>query len=311
MNYMTNKIVAIQGDIPSKLNPETDTSIFLANEIQNKRYKIFYYEPKNLSIINSKVVAKGYFVTINYNKKKFFKILKKKTLELVKCKFILIRQNPPFNLEYISTTYILDSIKTKVKIINDPTSIRNISEKLYSSRYQKYMPNTIFTQNINEIKAFFKKNKKVILKPIHGYSGNDIHLLTRFKSNLVKRFIKKNGHIMCQKFLPKINKGDKRVFVINGKLCGVISRIPKKGSFLSNMSKGAKVINTKLTKVEKQISNLIAKDLKKENIFFAGIDLIDQKLNGDINVTSPTGIKTYYDLSGKNLAKTFWKELKA
>jgi glutathione synthase len=308
---MTNKIVAIQGDIPSKLNPETDTSIFLANEIQNKRYKIFYYEPKNLSIINSKVVAKGYFVTINYNEKKFFKVLKKKTLELVKCKFILIRQNPPFNLEYISTTYILDSIKTKVKIINDPTSIRNISEKLYSSRYQKYMPNTLFTQNINEIKAFFKKNKKVILKPIHGYSGNDIHLLTRFKSNLVKRFIKKNGHIMCQKFLPKINKGDKRVFVINGKLCGVISRIPKKGSFLSNMSKGAKVVNTKLTKVEKQISNLIAKDLKKENIFFAGIDLIDQKLNGDINVTSPTGIKTYYDLSGKNLAKTFWKELKA
>ena len=311
MNYMTNKIVAIQGDIPSKLNPETDTSIFLANEIQNKRYKIFYYEPKNLSIINSKVVAKGYFVNINYNEKKFFKVLKKKTLELVKCKFILIRQNPPFNLEYISTTYILDSIKTKVKIINDPTSIRNISEKLYSSRYQKYMPSTIFTQNINEIKAFFKKNKKVILKPIHGYSGNDIHLLTRFKSNLVKRFIKKNGHIMCQKFLPKINKGDKRVFVINGKLCGVISRIPKKGSFLSNMSKGAKVVNTKLTKVEKQISNLIAKDLKKENIFFAGIDLIDQKLNGDINVTSPTGIKTYYDLSGKNLAKTFWKELGA
>ena len=308
---MTNKIIAIQGDSPSKLNAETDTSIFLANEIQNKGYKIFYYEPKNLSIINSKVVAKGYFVTINYNKKKFLKILQKKTLELVKCKFILIRQNPPFNLEYISTTYILDSIKTKVKIINDPTSIRNISEKLYSSRYQKYMPNTIFTQNINEIKAFFKKNKKVILKPIHGYSGNDIHLLTRFKSNLVKRFIKKNGHIMCQKFLPKINKGDKRVFVINGKLCGVISRIPKKGSFLSNMSKGAKVINTKLTKVEKQISNLIAKDLKKENIFFAGIDLIDQKLNGDINVTSPTGIKTYYDLSGKNLAKTFWKELKA
>ena len=311
MNYMTNKIVAIQGDSPSKLNAETDTSIFLANEIQNKSYKIFYYEPKNLSIINSKVVAKGYFVTINYDKKKFFKVLKKKTLELVKCKFILIRQNPPFNLEYISTTYILDSIKTKVKIINDPTSIRNISEKLYSSRYQKYMPNTLFTQNINEIKAFFKKNKKVILKPIHGYSGNDIHLLTRFKLNLIKRFVKKNGHIMCQKFLPKINKGDKRVFVINGKLCGVISRIPKKGSFLSNMSKGAKVVNTKLTKVEKQISNLIAKDLKKENIFFAGIDLIDQKLNGDINVTSPPGIKTYYDLSGKNLAKTFWKELKA
>ena len=239
MNYMTNKIVAIQGDIPSKLNPETDTSIFLANEIQNKRYKIFYYEPKNLSIINSKVVAKGYFIAINYNKKKFYKILKKKTLELVKCKFILIRQNPPFNLEYISTTYILDSIKNKIKIINDPTSIRSISEKLYSSRYQKYMPNTIFTQNINEIKAFFKKNKKVILKPIHSFSGNDIHLLKRFHLKFIKKFIKKHDHIMCQKYLPKIVNGDKRVFIINGKVYGAISRVPKKGSYLSNLSKGA------------------------------------------------------------------------
>jgi len=310
MNYMINKIVAVQGNHPSTLNPNTDTSIFLANEIQKKKYEIFYYEPKDLSIINSKVIAKGYFIKFNYNQKKFFKILKKKSINLLKCKFILIRQNPPFNLEYVSTTYILDTIKTKVKIINDPTSIRNISEKLYSSKYQKYMPTTIFTKNVAEIKTFFIKNKKVILKPIHGYGGNDIHLLTRFKSNLVNRFIKKHGHIMCQKFLPKISNGDKRVFVINGKVCGVISRVPKKGSFLSNMSKGANVINTKLTKVEKQISNLIAKDLKKENIFFAGIDLIDQKLNGDINVTSPTGIKTYYDISGKNLAKTFWKELK-
>ena len=308
---MTSKIVALQGNHPSTLNPEVDTSIFLANEIQKKRYEIFYYEPKDLSIINSKVIAKGYFVKFNYNQKKFFKILKKKSLDLLKCKFILIRQNPPFNLEYIATTYILDLIKAKVKIINDPSSIRNVSEKLYSSKYQKYMPTTIFTKNMGEIKTFFSKNKKVILKPIHGYGGNDIYLLTRFKSNLIKRFIRKQGHIMCQKFLPKISNGDKRVFVINGRVCGVISRVPKKGSFLSNMGKGAKVINTKLTKVEKQISNLIAKDLKKENIFFAGIDLIDQKLNGDINVTSPTGIKTYYDLSGKNLAKTFWKELKA
>jgi glutathione synthase len=116
---------------------------------------------------------------------------------------------------------------------------------------------------------------------------------------------------MCQKFLPKINKGDKRVFIINGKIFGAISRVPKKGSFLSNLSKGAKPINTKLTMTEKKISKLIAQDLKKDNIFFAGIDFIDQKLNGDINVTSPTGLKTLYDLSKINLAKTFWKELKA
>ena len=308
---MTNRIVAVQGNNPSRLNPATDTSVFLAHEIQNKNYKIFYYDPKDLSVVNSKVIATGFFIEFNYQSKKFFKILKKQKLELTKCKFILIRQDPPFNLEYISATYILDTIKNKVKILNNPTSIRNISEKLYSVKFQKYMPSTIFTQNISEIRNFFKKNKKVILKPIHSYSGNDIHLLTSFNLKLIQKFIKKHNHIMCQKFLPRISKGDKRVFLINGKVCGAISRVPKKGSFLSNMSKGAKPINIKLTKIENKVSKLIAKDLKKENIFFAGIDFIDQKLNGDINVTSPTGLKSLYDLSGINLAKTFWSELKA
>ena len=306
-----NKIIAIQGNHPSRLNPKTDTSVFLANEIQQKNYDIFYYSPKDLSVINSKVFAKGFFIDINYKKKKFFKIIKNQKLNLAKCKCILIRQDPPFNLEYISTTYILDTIKTKVKIINDPSSIRNVSEKLYSVKYKKFMPPSIFSQNLNEIRKFFKIHKNVILKPINGYSGNDIHLLKKFNSMLIQKFIKKHGHIMCQKFLPKISKGDKRVFLIDGKVVGAISRVPKKGSFLSNMSKGAKPVSAKLTKLEKKVSLLVAKDLKKQNIFFAGIDFIDQKLNGDINVTSPTGLKTLYDLSKINLAKTFWRELKA
>ena len=283
----------------------------MANEIQNKNYKLFYFTPKNLSIINKKVVAKGSFVKFSYTNKNFYKIIKNQKLDLIKCKFILIRQDPPFNLEYISTTFILENIKNKVKIINDPTSIRNISEKLYSAKFLKFMPPTIFTQNISEIKNFFKRCKKVIIKPIHSFGGNDIYLLDNFKLNLINRFIKKYDHVMCQKFLPDIRKGDKRVFIINGKVRGAISRIPKKNSFLSNMSKGAKPIITKLTKKETKISNYIAKDLKQKKIFFAGIDFIGQKLNGDINVTSPTGLKTFYDLSNINLAKTFWKDLKA
>ena len=307
---MINKIVAIQGNHPSTLNPLTDTSIFLANEIQKKKYKIFYYEPKNLSIINFKVIASGFFIKFDYNKKKFFKILKKEKIDLTKCKFLLIRQNPPFNLDYITTSYILDIIKKKVKILNNPTSIRNISEKLFSVKYQKFMPPTIFTQNLNEIKKFIKAHKKIILKPIHSYGGNDIHLLSELNLDLIKKFIKKHNYIMCQKFLPKISKGDKRVFIINGKIVGAISRIPKKDSFLSNLGKGGKAINTSLTTTEKKISKILAKDLKKENIFFSGIDFIDQKLNGDINVTSPTGLKSFNDLSKINLAKIFWKELK-
>ncbi len=308
---MTNKIIAIQGNHPSKLNPLTDTSIFLAHEIQKKNYKIFYYDPKDLSIINFKVIAKGFFVKFDYRKKKFFEILKKQKLELIKCKYLLIRQDPPFNLEYICSTLILDKIKKRVKVINDPTAIRNVSEKLFSTKYQKFMPDTIFSQNIDEIRKFFKKHKKVIVKPINSYSGNNIYLLIKFNLKFFQKFIKKHSHIMCQKYLPKIKEGDKRVFLINGKVCGAISRIPKKGSFLSNLSKGAKPINVKLTNKEMKISKLISKDLKKDKIFFAGIDFIDEQLNGDINVTSPTGLKTFYDLSKTNLASTFWKELKA
>ena len=306
---MINKIVAIQGNPPSTLKPQTDTSIFLANEVQNKGFKIFYYYPKDLSILKSKVVARGFFINFNYTNRKFFKVFKKQNLDLSKCSFILIRQDPPYNLEYISTTYILENIKDKVKIINNPASIRNVSEKLYSTKYKKFMPPTIFTQNLIEIKNFLKVYKKIIIKPIHSFGGNDIYLISRFNINLIKKLIKKHGHIMCQKYLSKIIKGDKRVFLINGKICGAISRIPKKGSFLSNMSKGAKPVISKLTKLELKISKIVAKDLKKKKIFFAGIDFIDQKLNGDINVTSPTGLKTFFDLSKVNLAKTFWKEL--
>jgi glutathione synthase len=305
---MRNKIVAIQGNKLSKLNPTTDTSIFLAKEAQKIGLKLFYYEPQYLSIVNNKVIAKGNFVKFT-NNKKFYKILDNKLLDLSTVKYILIRQDPPFNLEYITTTYILDNLN-KVKIINNPSAIRNISEKLYSTKFMKYLPRTIFSSNIKQIKKFLKLNKKIIIKPIHGYSGNNIKLLKgKLNKKEIVNYLNKHGHIMCQKFLPLIKFGDKRVFIINGKVVGVISRVPKKGSFLSNLSKGASAKLIKLTKKELSISKIVAKDLKQNNIYFAGIDFISGKLNGDINVTSPTGLKTFFDLSGINLAKVFWNNL--
>jgi len=169
------------------------------------------------------------------------------------------------------------------------------------------MPPTIFTQDIEIIFKFFKKFKKIVIKPIHGYGGNNILLIkNHFNKKLIQNFIKKNEHIMIQKFLPEIKNGDRRVFIIGGKIKGAISRIPKKGSILSNMSKGAKAKIIKLNKKEIRISNLIAKKLIKNKIILAGVDFIGGKLNGDINVTSPTGLKTYKDLSGTDLSKDFW-----
>ena len=306
---MRNKIVAIQGNKLSKLNPKTDTSIFLAKEAQKIGLKLFYYEPQNLSIVKNKVIAKGNFIKFTDNKK-FYEILDNKLLDLSTVNYILIRQDPPFNLEYITTTYILDNLN-KVKIINNPSAIRNISEKLYSTKFMKYLPRTIFSSDIKQIKKFLKLNKKIIIKPIHGYSGNNIKLLNgKLNKKEIVNYLNKHGHIMCQKFLPLIKFGDKRVFIINGQVVGAISRVPKKGSFLSNLSKGASAKLIKLTNKELSISKIVAKDLKQNNIYFAGIDFISGKLNGDINVTSPTGLKTFFDLSGINLAEVFWNNLK-
>ena len=306
---MKNKIVAIQGDNLKKLSYKNDTTIFLAIEAQKQGSKIFYYEPKNIFIKKNQIYADGNFIKF-YNQKKFFKLLSKKTILLEKSSYLLIRQDPPFNMNYITTTYFLDRLKT-VKIVNNPTSIRSISEKLYSYEFRKYMPPTIFTARILDIINFIKKNKYTVIKPINGHGGNDIKLLRgKFNKNFLKKYLIKHGYIMCQKYLPGIINGDNRVFIINGKIAGSISRVPKKGSFLSNLSKGGKAITSKLSKKEKKVSNLIAKKLKKDGIYFAGIDFISEKLNGDINVTSPTGLKNYFDLTGINLAKTFWKEIK-
>ena len=221
----------------------------------------------------------------------------------------MIRNEPPFNQQYINTTFILEHLEKKVKIINHPKSIREVPEKLFSIRLTKYMPSTLISENLEEIKNFFKKNKKVIVKPINSYSGNEVLLLNSFNSKIISRYIKKHNHIIFQKFLPKISNGDKRVFIINGKVKGSITRVPKKGSILSNMSKGAVAEISKLTKQEMKVSKEVAILLKQQNIYFAGIDFIQGQLIGDINVTSPTGLATYYNLTKVNLAKYFWDNL--
>jgi glutathione synthase len=214
-------------------------------------------------------------------------------------------------MDYITSTLYLENIPKKVKILNNPISLRNISEKFYSSNFLKFMPPTIFTKDLRLIKKFYKENKKIVIKPIHGYAGKDILFIDRnFNKNIIKRYIKKIGHVMVQKFLPLVKHGDKRVFILNGKVKGAIRRVPSKGSILSNISQGGSALKTKLNKKELYISKVIAKKLKKNNIFFAGIDLISNYLIGDINVTSPTGLPQYKNLTGINLAKNYWDEVK-
>ena len=306
---MSKKILAIQGSSLSRVNTETDTTLFLGLEAQKKGYQIYYYEPQDLSFLDGKVIAKCIHLTFFENTKKFYKINKRLNFDLSKAKVLLIRNEPPFNQQYINSTFILEHVANKVKIINHPKAIREVPEKLFSIRLIRYMPSTLISENIDEIKSFFKKNKKVIVKPVNGYSGNEVILLKSFNNKIISKYLKKYNHVIFQKFLPKISNGDRRVFIINGKVKGSITRVPKQGSILSNMSKGAIAQINKLTSKEKKISQEIAILLLKKNIYFAGVDFVQGQLIGDINVTSPTGLATYYNLTGINLAKFFWDNI--
>ncbi len=303
------KILAIQGSDLKKVNIKTDTTILLASEAQKRGYKIYYFEPENLSFLNGKVLAFCKHIKINENKKKFYSRLRTVKFNLEKSKVILIRNDPPFNNRYLYTTFLLNHISNKVKIINHPFAVRNISEKLFSINLMRYMPPTLVSENLSEIKSFFKKQKAVVAKPINGFSGDNVILMKTFKASKIRKLLKTNNHLFFQKFLPGVSKGDKRVFIIKGKIVGAISRVPKKGSILSNMSKGAKAKLTKLTRREVNASKAIGKLLLKNNIYFAGVDFVQGKLIGDINVTSPTGLAAYNDLSGINLAKLFWNNI--
>ena len=303
------KIIAIQSNKLNEINIETDTTFLLALEAQKKGYQIIWYETKDLNLINSKIYINGIKVRFFDRKKNFFKILSFVKFDLDEAKFVLIRQNPPFNMDYINSTHFLNNLKS-TRIINDPTAVRNVSEKFFSTRFLKYMPETIITKNIKQIISFKKKHKKIVIKPIHGYAGKNILFFeNKVKVDYLKKYIKKFDHVMVQRYLEKVKDGDKRVFIINGKVKGAIRRLPKKGSILSNISQGGVAIKTKLNLRELKISKLVAKNLKKENIFFAGIDLVGGYLIGDINVTSPTGLPQYKNLTNINLAQFFWKEL--
>ena len=306
---MKKKILAIQGSSLRNINVKTDTTLFLALEAQQRGFEVYYFEPKNLSFIDGKVVAKCLQIIFFKDKKKFYKIKKEINLNLFKAKILMIRNDPPFDQQYINSTFILENLSKKVKIINHPKAIREVPEKLFSMRLTKYMPSTLISKDILEIKKFFKRNKKIIIKPINGFSGNEVKLLKKFDIKKIDKYLKRHDYVIFQKFLPQISRGDKRVFIINGKIKGSISRVPKKNSILSNMSKGAKAKKTKLTKKETKISEKIAILLKKEKIYFAGIDFINEKIIGDINVTSPTGLVSYYNLTKINLAKYFWNNI--
>ena len=304
--------IAIQMDPLETINPKEDSTYVIAKEAQRRGYKIFHYGPKNLSIKNNKVFAKCFYFKILESEYK--KIKKKKISNIALDNFdcILVRQDPPFNMEYITATYFLEMVRNKVLIINNPTEIRNNPEKLSMFNFKRFIPDTLISEDQIEIKKFIKKHKVVILKPLYGNGGEGIEkvLVGQARNNqIILKMIKKyKGAIIAQKFIKEIDKGDRRIILINGDYVGSVARIPKKGSIKANFHAGGTAKKTGFVYRDKEICKKLKPYLKKHNLFFAGIDVIGNYLT-EINVTSPTGMQEINKLNNVSVEKIFWDKL--
>lgn len=304
-----DKIIAIQANSLESLKLDFDTSLLIAAELNNRNYQVFFYEPDNLVLTHNCCLAKGRFVKVRYhNFINNFEIINEATINLADCIAVLIRQDPPFDMSYITNTYILETISHKVKILNDPAAIRSNSEKMAIFKFADFIPPTIVASSFNQTVAdFIVEHKKVVLKSLYWFGGKHAEVLTYDDSQIpqkIAKFITEHQQVMIQKFLPAIEQGDKRIFVINGEVVAAMLRTPKAGEFLANAAVGGTLSKTELTARELMIASEVAKYLKSEGILLAGLDMLDEYLT-EINVTSPTGLIAIDRLYGINLVKKY------
>ena len=304
--------IAIQMDPLEKINPKEDSTFVIAQEAQRRGYKLFHYLPKDISLKNNTIIAKGcYFKIINQGKK-FFKKQKKISINLNQFHCVLVRQDPPFNMEYITATYFLEMLNQKVLVVNNPTEIRNNPEKLSMFNFKNLIPDTLISGDLTEIQNFIKKYKFTILKPLYGNGGEGIEKVTKGSlknKTIIQRMIKKyKGAIIAQKFIKEISQGDRRIILIDGEYVGSVARIPKKGSIKANFHAGGSAQRSELVFKDRKICSKLKPYLKKKGLFFTGIDAIGNYLT-EINVTSPTGMQEINRLDNTRLEKIFWDKL--
>ena len=305
--------VAFQMDDLSKINFTTDSTIALILESQSRDNKNYIYSPDDLFIKNNEVFTSACLVTFNNKDFSKYKCAKKKIINLSSMNFIFIRQDPPYNMAYITSLHILELIDSdKTRIVNEPMGIRNAPEKILIFNFPKLMPPTIVTRSKEQVIEFLKINKKAVIKPLYGNGGEGVFLISSNDINLnqiIETFISTSKeHFIVQKYLPEIIKGDKRIILVDGKPVGAISRVPKVNEIRSNIHIGGSARKISISKSDKIICDIIGPELRKQKLFFVGIDIIGKYLI-EINVTSPTCIREIKELSKIDIAKIIWDKL--
>ncbi len=298
------KIVAQMDDIFS-INIKTDTTFLMLQEAQSRGYEIFYYTPQSMffDVKKQKIFAQISKIKLN-NSSHFCEILEKKYQNLTDFDVILVRQDPPFDMNYLTTTYFLEKIKDLVLIVNDPSNIRNCPEKLFVTNFPNLTPPTIISANLEIIKEFHKEHKKIILKPLYSFGADGVILIDESSQNLASNFemMQKlyQTPLIAQKFLVEISDGDKRIFLLDGEPIGAVARVAQKGEIRSNLHIGGSAQKAQLTNRDLEICREISPHLKKLNLLLVGIDVIGDYLT-EINVTSPTCIPEINELNNQKL----------
>jgi glutathione synthase len=301
--------VAIQMDPIERIDIGGDSTFALALEAQARGHTLVYYGPRDLTFRDGKVTARVQDLSVRAVKGDHFTLGAKHVFDLSKADVVLMRQDPPFDMAYITATHILENIHPKTLVVNDPAHVRNAPEKLFVTQFEGLMPPTLITSDRTEIDAFRAEHKDIIVKPLYGNGGAGVFRVKSDDENLgslLEMFTAfYREPIIVQRYVPEVRKGDKRIILVDGEVAGAINRVPAAGEARSNMHVGGRPEATELTAREQHICATIGPELKRRGLIFTGIDVIGDYLT-EINVTSPTGIHEVKRFGGKDIAALVW-----
>jgi glutathione synthase len=301
--------VAIQMDPIEKIDINGDSTFALALEAQARGHALLYYGPRDLTFRDGKVTAHVRALTVRATKGDHFTLGDIQRYDLSQADVVLMRQDPPFDMAYITATHVLENIHPRTLVVNDPASVRNAPEKIFVTQFEGLMPPTLITTDRREIDAFRAEHKDIIVKPLYGNGGAGVFRVKSDDENLgalLEMFTQfYREPVIVQRYVPEVRQGDKRIILVDGEFAGAINRVPAAGEARSNMHVGGRPEATTLTAREQHICDTIGPELKRRGLIFTGIDVIGDYLT-EINVTSPTGIHEVRRFGGADIAKLIW-----
>jgi glutathione synthase len=306
--------IAVQMDPIERINIRGDSTFALLLEAQKRGHAISYYTPDRLAMNGGKVFATMQALEVRDAEGSHFTLGDPRRVELTEFDVVLLRQDPPFDLNYITTTHLLERVHPKTLVVNDPASVRNAPEKMFVTEFPDLMPPTLITRDLAEIKAFRAEHGDIVIKPLYGNGGAAVFLIEREDPNFGSLYDMFSNTFreawMTQKFLPAVRQGDKRIILVDGEFAGAVNRVPAADDIRSNMVRGGAAKATELTDRERDICARIGPSLRERGLLFVGIDVIDGWLT-EINVTSPTGIRAIKNLGGPDIAAMVWDRIEA